>query len=92
MTKLSSLVVAAALLGQGVAPATAADDCATALPELQDAMQRPEVDEITREKIDALLSDAKGLCDEGEQAAARTKFANIRELLGGDLEENGASD
>ena len=91
MKGLSCLVVAGLLLG--AAPAGAADDCASALPELQQAMQQPQVDEITREKIDSLLSDAKGLCDEGEQAQARTKFANVRELLAGDSDEpaNGGS-
>jgi hypothetical protein len=93
MTRLPCLVVAAGLLGLG-APAVAADDCATALPELQQATQRPEVDEITREKIGSLLSDAKELCADGDQAEARTKFANVRELLEGDREEpeDGASD
>jgi hypothetical protein len=92
MTRLSCLAVAAGLLGLGALPATAADDCATALPELQQAMQGREVDEITREKIDSLLSDAQDLCEEGEQGEARTKFANVRELLAGDREEGGAVD
>lgn len=87
MTRLPCLVVAVGLVALGAAPAVAADDCATALPELQQAMQRPEVDEITREKIDALLSDAKDLCEKGDQAAAQTKIANVRELLEGDREE-----
>jgi hypothetical protein len=94
MTRLPCLVVAAGLLGLGAVPAAAADDCATALPELQQATQRPEVDEITREKISSLLSDAKQLCADGDQAEAGAKFANVRELLEGDREEpaNGASD
>jgi hypothetical protein len=92
MSKLPSIVVAAGLLGLGAMPAAAAEDCATTLPELQRAAQSPAVDEITREKIDTLLSDAKGLCEEGEQAAAGTKLANVRELLEGDREEDGASD
>jgi hypothetical protein len=91
MSKLPPLVVAAGLLGLGAVPAAAAEDCAAALPELQQAVRSPEIDQITREKIDTLLSDAKGLCEEGEQAAAATKLANVRELLEGDREEDGTS-
>jgi len=94
MPKLPCLVVAAGLAFLGAAPAGAADECATALPELRQAAQRPAIDEITREKIDSLLSDAEGLCEEGEQEEAQTKFANVRDLLEGDVaeQENGAPD
>ncbi len=94
MTKLTCLLVAGVALGLGGAPARAADDCATTLPELRAATQRPAVDEVTRGKINSLLDDAAGLCEEGAEADARTKFANVRELLEGDLDEGegGSSD
>jgi hypothetical protein len=85
MTRLLCLVVAGGLLWSGAPPARAAEACEQ-LAELWQAALRPPVDEITREKIEALLSDAEDLCEEGEQEEAETKVANVLELLESDLE------
>ena len=85
MTRLPCLAIAAGLLWLAATPAGAADDC-TAVPELRQAALRPAVDEITRGKIEALLNEAEDLCEAGEYADAETKFVNVRELLGSDLE------
>ena len=92
MTRLPCLAIATGLLWLGAAPAGAADDCA-AVPELRQAASRPAVDEITRGKIDALLNEARDLCEAGEHEDAETKFVNVRELLESDsaAPDDGAS-
>ena len=49
--------------------------------------QEAVIDEITREKVDSLLNDAAGLCEEGERDMADVKLANALELLTSDLDE-----
>ena len=65
MTRLPCLVVAAGCLGLAALPAAAAEGC-DAVPELRAAAQSAEVDEVTEDKIDALLNDAEGMCEEGK--------------------------
>jgi hypothetical protein len=45
------------------------------------------IDEITREKVNSLLNDAAGLCEEGARDKADVKLANALELLSSDLDE-----
>jgi hypothetical protein len=66
-------------------PALAAEACMAPAPELSQMAQRATVDEVTRGKIDSLLHDAAGLCDEGATDKAQMKFANIRQLLDSDV-------
>ena len=86
MTRLLCLVVAGALLWPGAQPARAAEVC-EGLPELWQTALRPPIDEITREKIEALINDAESLCADGEYEEAETKVANVHELLESDLEQ-----
>ena len=85
MTRLSCLLIAGGLLWPGAFPARAAEPCDD-LAELWQAALRPPVDEITREKIEALINDAESLCEEGEYEEAETKVTNVRVLLDSDLE------
>ena len=94
MTRLPCLAVAAGLLGLGAAPAAPPT---TAPPRCPSCSRRCSARRSTRSpgrRSNSLLSDAKDLCEEGEQGEARTKFANVRELLEGDREErkDGAAD
>ena len=87
MLKLPLCAAVAGLLWLAAGPAGAADDCTEPLPELMQMMQRPALDEITREKIATLLDEAADLCEEGEPEEAQIKFANALELLESDQEE-----
>ena len=49
--------------------------------------QEAVIDEVTREKVDSLLNDAAGLCEEGARDKADVKLANALELLSSDLDE-----
>jgi hypothetical protein len=68
-------------------PARAAEDCTELLPKLEQMKREAVIDEITREKVDSLLSDAAGLCEEGERDQADVKPANALELPTSDLEK-----
>ena len=85
MTRLPCLVVAAGCLGLAALPAAAAEGC-DAVPELRAAAQSTEVEEITQDKIDALLNDAEGMCEEGKVEDLDIKLRNVRELLESDIE------
>jgi hypothetical protein len=91
MTKLAGCAVAAGVLWLGATPAVAADPCMAPTPEVKHMMQRTALDEVTREKIDTLLEDAAGLCEEGRADEAETKFANVRELIQAHAREHQSS-
>jgi hypothetical protein len=61
--------------------APAAEPCMAPAPELEQMEQKAALDEVTRGKIDSLLHDAAGLCEEGDTEKAQTKFVNVRQLL-----------
>jgi hypothetical protein len=81
MIKLGGCAIVAGGLWLGATPAVAADPCMAPLPEVKQMMQRTALDEVTRDKIDTLLQDAAGLCEDGRADEAETKFANVRELI-----------
>lgn len=90
MVRLPWFATAAGTLWLAAGPAgaaAAAQACTDPLPEIRQMMERPALDEITREKIDTLVQEAVQLCDEGEPEKAEIKFANALELLESDLEE-----
>jgi len=87
MVELSRLAAAAASLCLAAWPAGAAEDCSQLLPKIEQMKEDAVIDEITREKVDSLLSDAAGLCEEGEREKADVKLANALELLTSDLDE-----
>jgi len=85
MTKLLCPVLAAAFLGLAASPAAAAEGC-EAVPELRAAATRAAVDDVTQGKIDALLNDAEGMCEEDRVEDLDVKLRNVRELLESDIE------
>jgi hypothetical protein len=87
MAVSSRLAVAAAGLCLAAWPARAAEDCSKLLPKLEQMKQEAVIDEITREKVESLLNDAAGLCEEGEHDKADVKLANVLELLASDVGE-----
>jgi hypothetical protein len=87
MVELSRLAAAAASLCLAAWPAGAAEDCRELLPKIEQMKEDAVIDEITREKVDSLLNDAAGLCEEGERDEADVKLANALELLTSDLDE-----
>ncbi len=85
MTTLTGSMATLAVLWLLAPPALAADGCMAPAPKLEQMAQRAELDDVTRGKVDSLLHDAAGLCDEGDVEQAKTKFANVRQLLDSDL-------
>ena len=83
-TLAGCLAMTGALLLVGT-PALAAEPCMAPAPELDQMAQRKALDEVTRGKIETLLKDAAGLCEKGDAEKAKTKFANVRQLLNSDL-------
>ena len=87
MVELSRLAAVVASLCLAGWPAGAAEDCRELLPKIEQMKEEAVIDEITREKVDSLLNDAAGLCEEGERDMADVKLANALELLTSDLDE-----
>jgi hypothetical protein len=85
MTKLLCSALAAGSLAWAAMPAAAAEGC-EAVPELRAAAERAEVEEVTEGKIDSLLNDVEGMCEEGWTEDLEVKLRNIRELLESDIE------
>lgn len=71
----------AGVTGTGVAAEQVSNDeeCAAAVREAETAIS--EADEVTEEKIESLLTDARELCEQGEYQKAETKFLNIHRML-----------
>lgn len=76
--RLTGLVAALVLAS---ASASGQERCREPLAELAQMMQEPEVDDVTRGKVEALLAVAEEQCEEGRYEDARIKFENARRLM-----------
>jgi hypothetical protein len=79
---MKTIFAAAAIAAFLVTPALAADDCATTVGKIDEAMKTATVDEATKAKLTSLVEKAKAEGEKGEADACAATTKEAMTLLG----------